>query len=312
MTEAIQVQGLVKQFKQHRALDNLSFAVPTGSVFGFLGPNGAGKTTTIRILLGLAKADAGSAAVLGHPVSHGSQVISPHVGFLPDVPAYYPWMRGAEYLRFCASLFKLDKATTNRRVDLLLELAGLASVKTPVGGYSRGMKQRLGIAQAMINAPKLLILDEPTSALDPMGRHDVLSLISALRGQTTVFFSTHILSDVERVCDQVAVLDQGRVVAAEPTAALKARYGGTQKIRLELVEARAALPEALHGQAWVTGIKREETGWLLDVADLTAAQHLIPQVVAANGWGLRRLEPFEASLEDAFVHLIGARQGATS
>ena len=299
MTEQIiEIRDLVKQFKHHRALDRLTLDVPTGSVFGFLGPNGAGKTTTIRILLGLARATSGTAQV------HGT------IGFLPDVPAFYPWMRAPEYLRFCASLFKLDAATTRRRVDLLLELAGLGAVKTPIGGYSRGMKQRLGVAQAMINGPELLILDEPTSALDPMGRHEVLALIQALGGHTTVFFSTHILSDVERVCDQVAVLANGRVVAADQTAALRARYGGTQKIRLELAERRADVPGALDGEAWVSGLEQVEESWAISVADLDAAQHRLPAIAAQQGWGLRRLEPWEAALEDVFVQLVEGQEVA--
>lgn len=307
--KAIEVTDLVKQFKHHRALDKLSFSVPTGSVFGFLGPNGAGKTTTIRILLGLARADAGSANVLGADALANTQQVAAQVGFLPDVPSFYPWMRASEYLGFCASLFKLDRTTTTRRVGLLLELAGLSGVRIPIGGYSRGMKQRLGVAQAMINAPRLLILDEPTSALDPMGRHEVLSLISALRGRTTVFFSTHILSDVERVCDQVAVLASGRVVAADSTRALRARYGGTQKLRVELAQTRAMFPEALTGEGWLTGSTRTEDGaWLLDITDLTAAQRRVPQIVAANGWGLRRFEAQEASLEDVFVQLVGQQE----
>lgn len=309
---AIEVSGLVKQFKQHRALDQLSFSVPEGSVFGFLGPNGAGKTTTIRILLGLAHADGGSASVLGTDVLTDPQQVAPQVGFLPDVPSFYPWMRADEYLRFCASLFGLSGTATTRRVDLLLELAGLQGVATPIGGFSRGMKQRLGVAQAMINSPRLLILDEPTSALDPMGRHDVLNLITALRGSTTIFFSTHILSDVERVCDRVLVLASGRAVAAERTEALRARYGGSQKLRVELVEQHAALPEALVGERWLTGLARRGEAWSIDVTDMAAAQHRLPGIIASQGWGLRRLEPIEASLEDAFVQLIQKQQGAAS
>ncbi len=309
---AIEVSGLVKQFKQHRALDQLSFSVPEGSVFGFLGPNGAGKTTTIRILLGLAHADGGSASVLGADVLTDPQQVAPQVGFLPDVPSFYPWMRADEYLRFCASLFGLSGTATTRRVDLLLELAGLQGVATPIGGFSRGMKQRLGVAQAMINSPRLLILDEPTSALDPMGRHDVLNLITALRGSTTIFFSTHILSDVERVCDRVLVLASGRAVAADRTEALRARYGGSQKLRVELVEQHAALPEALAGEHWLTGLERRGEAWMIDVIDMTAAHHRLPGIVASQGWGLRRLEPVEASLEDAFVQLIENQQGVAS
>ncbi|MGI5952728.1 MAG: ATP-binding cassette domain-containing protein [Brooklawnia sp.] len=308
---AIEVAGLVKQFKQQRALDGLSFSVPTGSTFGFLGPNGSGKTTTIRILLGLARPDAGTASVLGlDALAHPNQV-HPQIGFVPDVPSFYPWMTAPQYLRFSASLFQLDARTTDRRVGLLLELAGLTGVRTPIGGYSRGMKQRLGIVQALINAPRLLILDEPTSALDPMGRHDVLTLLAGLRQATTVFFSTHILGDVERVCDQVAILAAGRVVAAEPTRQLRARYGGAQRVLLELAEAPVPLADALRGEPWLTGLRADRDRWILEVADLAAAQHRLPGIIAAHGWGLRRMEPFEATLEEAFVRLIASGEQAS-
>ena len=306
---AIEIQGLVKRFKQHRALDGLDLQVPTGSVFGFLGPNGAGKTTTIRILLGLAHADAGSARLLDTDALAHPGAANPQIGYLPDVPSCYPWMTAREYLGFCAALFDIDRSTSKQRIGLLLELAGLRDVRTPIGGYSRGMKQRLGIAQAMINAPRLLILDEPTSALDPMGRHDVMALIDALRGQATVFFSTHILSDVERVCDQVAVLSTGRVVAADRTDALRQRYGGAQRLHLELAEDAAGLAEALHGEPWLTGVTRQPVGWLLDVTDLPAAEHRIPAIVTDRGWGLRRLESTETSLEEVFVQLIEHESG---
>ncbi|MCL2422581.1 MAG: ABC transporter ATP-binding protein, partial [Micrococcales bacterium] len=214
MTEpAIEVQGLVKTFgkgaQTTRALDGLDLRVEPGSVFGFLGPNGAGKTTTLRILLGLAQATAGSARICGHDV--GSPAVRRVTGFLPDVPGFASWMTARQVLELHASVFALSGDAARRRVDSLLDLAGLADVTAKVGGYSRGMRQRLGVAQALVNAPDVLLLDEPTSALDPLGRRTVLDLVARLRGRTTVFFSTHILGDAERVCDTVAIVDAGRV-----------------------------------------------------------------------------------------------------
>lgn len=303
---AIRIEGLVKQFGRHRALDGIDLEVPEGSIFGFLGPNGAGKTTTIRILLGLARPTTGRAWILGHDALADPGRSNRQIGFLPDVPAFYPWMRAPEFMGYAASLHGLDPAKSTQRQQLLLELAGLADVRTPIGGYSRGMKQRLGLAQALINAPRLLILDEPTSALDPMGRHEVLKLIAKMSGRTTVFFSTHILSDVERICDRVAVLAQGRVVAAETTASLRSRYGGATKLRLELAERRADVADALRGESWLSGVEQQDAGWLLGVSDPDAAQHRLVQIAAEHQWGIKSLQPVTATLEEVFVHLVGA------
>lgn len=302
---AIEVEGLVKEYGAQRALDGLSFEVPTGEVFGFLGPNGAGKTTAIRILLGLSKPDAGSAHLLGVDAFRNRSAVAARVGFLPDVPEFYGWMRGSEYLEFAARLFALEAVDARRRIGMLLEMVGLAGVTTKIGGYSRGMKQRLGLAQALINSPELLILDEPTSALDPLGRHELLSLIDELRGTTTVFFSTHILSDVERVCDSVAVLDRGRVLASGKTAELRATYGGSQRFRLEIAADPAHVGPVLSAQAWVTGAQFFSGSWWIDVRSVTDAEKAIPGLLAQNGWGLRRLELVEANLEEVFVKLVG-------
>ncbi|MBK8647440.1 MAG: ABC transporter ATP-binding protein [Gemmatimonadetes bacterium] len=224
---ALDIRSLRKEFGTAVALDGISLAVPNGSIFGFLGPNGAGKTTTIRIVTGLAHATAGTVRVLGRDLAHDRAAIAREIGFLPDVPGFYDWMTAVEFLGFTGRLFGLGGSALRQRVDDLLDLAGLTNVATRIGGYSRGMKQRLGIAQALINAPRLLILDEPTSALDPIGRREVLETVASLRGRATVFFSTHILADVERVCDTVAILDHGQVVANSSVAALKQRAGCT-------------------------------------------------------------------------------------
>jgi ABC-2 type transport system ATP-binding protein len=300
----VELASLRKVFAGTVALDGLSLSVPEGSVFGFLGPNGAGKTTTLRILAGLARPSGGSARVLGCDAAGGTAELRSLVGYLPDVPAFYKWMTGAEYLRFAGSLFSLSGAALQRRVDELLELSGLADVDTKIGGYSRGMKQRLGVAQALVNAPRLLLLDEPTSALDPIGRREILEMISALRGRTTVFFSTHILADVERVCDTVAIIDQGRVAALAGIDELRQRRGGLHRLSIE-VDDREALARALRDAPWVRGVEPGESGPLLvSVDDLDVAQREIPAAVARLGLALRRLDDDELSLEDVFVSLI--------
>ena len=303
---AIELRGLTKRFGDAIALDGVDLVVRPGMVFGFLGRNGAGKTTALRILSGLARPTAGTARVLGHDVERATDAIRARIGFLPDVPGFYPWMTAREYLEFAGRLFGLDKATLDARATALLEMAGLASVTTRVGGFSRGMKQRLGIAQALINAPSLLMLDEPTSALDPIGRREVLEMVASLRGRTTVFFSTHILADVERVCDAVAILERGRVVASAGVEELTARATANRLIvEVEDSVAAAAVAGALAGRAWLKSIETDGRALHLAVSDLPSAQREIPAAIAAAGMALRRFEIGETSLEDVFVELVG-------
>ena len=306
---ALSVVGLVKVFGTARALDGVDLAVPTGSVFGFLGPNGAGKTTTLRILTGLARATAGEARVFGNDVSTQGTKARALIGYLPDVPGFYEWMTAEEFMRFAGGLFGIEGRVLDERVASLLDLAGLAGVRTRIGGYSRGMKQRLGVAQALINAPRLLMLDEPTSALDPLGRRDVLDMIASLGGRTTVFFSTHILADVERVCDTVAVLDRGRVVAQAPIDELKGRLK-PRRIVIEVGSGTEELAAAVRAREWATSVEIDSEGAVvISASDIEAAEREIPALVAERGLTLKRLEGGEVTLEEVFVDLVGeARQ----
>jgi len=301
---AVELHRLTKRYGRRLALDAVDLTVPEGSIFGFLGPNGAGKTTTLRILGGLAHATSGGAAVLGRDVSAATTEVRGLIGYLPDVPGFYKWMTAREFLRFAGGLFGLDGRTLEQRVAALLDLAGLSDVEARIGGYSRGMKQRLGVAQALINAPRLLMLDEPTSALDPIGRKEVLDMVAALAGRTTVFFSTHILADVERVCDTVAVLDHGRLIEQAPIDDLKRRHGRGQRLLVE-VDDPARLAQAVTEQAWLQLIERNGDTLRLTVRDMAAAERAVPAAVAAQGLALRRLEADEVSLEEVFVELVG-------
>ena len=306
MSSAIEIEGLTKIYKETRALDGLDLSVPEGSVFGFLGPNGAGKTTALRILTGMARPTAGGATVFGHDVVHATNEVRSLIGFLPDVPGYYPWMTAEEFLRFSGRLFGVSGTVLDARVESLLDMAGLAGVTQRVGGFSRGMKQRLGVAQALVNAPRLLMLDEPTSALDPMGRKDVLDMIAALKGRTTVFFSTHILTDVERVCDTVAILDHGRVVRQAPMSELK-REGHALRVLVELEEGAEDLEPLVAGEPWVTECRREGHSLRCIVSDISAARRAIPALVAGRGLAMVRMAEEEPTLEDVFVELVGGR-----
>jgi ABC-2 type transport system ATP-binding protein len=302
---AIRTTALTKVYGDKRALDAVDLTVDEGSIFGFLGPNGAGKTTMLRLITGLARPTSGSVHVLGHDVATAGNAVRAEIGFLPDVPGFYEWMTAEDFLRFAGGLFGLGGTLLDERVAMLLDLAGLQGVKTPVGGYSRGMKQRLGVAQALVNAPRLLLLDEPTSALDPMGRKELLEMIASLRGRTTVFFSTHILGDVERVCDAVAILDQGKVVVQAPIAELRSTYGA-RKVVVDVTDDADALAAEIGQRPWAAAVARGTNGTIeITVTDVGAAQHEVPAMVAARGTGLVRMDAGEMGLEEVFVELVG-------
>lgn len=308
MTFAIEIRHLTKVYGRERALDHVDLQVEEGSIFGFLGPNGAGKTTTLRILTGLARPTNGTVRVFGYDVSSADNSVRAEIGFLPDVPGFYEWMTAEEFLRFAGGLFGIERPVLEDRIGVLLDLAGLTDVTIRIGGYSRGMRQRLGVAQALINAPRLLMLDEPTSALDPMGRKEVLDMLESLRGRTTVFFSTHILGDVERVCDTVAILDHGRVVVQAPIDELKARYGA-QKVVVEVEEGANELASAIEASCWATKVERPSNGTIqVTVNDANAAKRAIPAMVAERRLALSRMEAGEMSLEEVFVQLVGGGQ----
>ena len=210
--EALKIENLHKSFGKNTIINGLSMSIPENTIFGFLGKNGAGKTTTMKMILGFLKKDEGSIKVFGEEVSFGQSKTNKFIGYLPDVPEFYGYMTAKEYLNLCGSITGLSKNEIKNKSEELLELVGLRDVNKRISGYSRGMKQRLGIAQALLNSPKLLICDEPTSALDPLGRKEILDIILKIKDSTTVIFSTHILSDVEAICDHVVVLDKGKNV----------------------------------------------------------------------------------------------------
>ena len=222
--EMLRITGLRKRFGDKEVLKDLNLAVPEHSIFGFIGKNGAGKTTTMKTILGLLKADAGEILVNGEAVAYGQTTTNRYIGYLPDVPEFYSFMTAREYLGFCGEITGMTKKENKERSEELLELVGLNGEKHRIKGYSRGMKQRLGIAQALLNQPKLLICDEPTSALDPVGRKEILDLLLAVKEQTTVLFSTHILSDVERICTDIALLNQGTADIQGKLSEIRTQY----------------------------------------------------------------------------------------
>jgi ABC-2 type transport system ATP-binding protein len=209
----ISVQNLLKKYNGNTALDRLNFNVETGDIFGFLGPNGAGKTTTIRILTGIIKADSGNVLINGHDVFREPMAVKRIINALPESNGYYEWMTAYEYLEFFSKLYEEEKS--NQKIYELLKDVGLTrKERYPIRSYSRGMKQRLGIARALINKPKILFLDEPANGLDPKGRRDIHDMLIELNQKhgTTIFLSTHLLDDVERLCKTVAIINYGKIV----------------------------------------------------------------------------------------------------
>ena len=293
---AIETNGLTKSFGRTLALDRLTLTVPSGSIFGFLGPNGAGKTTTLRLLTGLAKPTSGTATV------------SKSIGYLDQDPRFYGWMKGRELLELVGRLYGLRGYELSRRVGEVLEIINLGTAaERRIGGYSGGMRQRLGIGQALMNRPELIFLDEPVSSLDPEGRHDLLEVIAALRGRATVFMCTHILSDVERVCDRVAIVNLGHLVVEAPIDELLERYAqpifemefepGADGTATRLTDAVKALP-------WVGNVTREADTVRVFVTDTRQASVSLLPAVAATNIPLLRFERARPSLEDVFMRLL--------
>jgi ABC-2 type transport system ATP-binding protein len=291
------------------ALDDLRLDVPQGAVFGLLGPNGAGKTTLVRLLTGLARPTAGSATVVGYDIATGGVALHRRISVLEQQPTYYSWMTARELLALTGQLFGLRGAELRRRIAETLETTGLTdAANRRIGGYSGGMRQRLGLAQALINRPDVLFLDEPASALDPAGRYEILQSIAELRGQATVFMSTHILADVERICDHVAILDHGKLVVAATVADLQERYARpTYEIELEPHQAAglAALEALLRAEPWAGDVARHLDTLRVGVRDPRAASFALASLCAQAGVALARLERTRPSLEEIFLRLVG-------
>ena len=307
---AIAVERLTKRYPGGvLALDGLSMTVPAGSVFGLLGPNGAGKTTCLRLLAGMTRPTSGRAVVSGTTVATDALTVRRNLGYLEQDPRAYGWMTGREQITMLGRLHGLEGAGLARAVSDALarvDLADAADRRT--GTYSGGMRQRLGIAGALVHRPPVIVLDEPVSALDPEGRRDVLELIVSLRGEATILFSTHVLADVERICDRVGILDHGRLVVEGPLAELLDRFA-LPVYRVEAEPGQAAAVEALAARLrsldWVTGTAVEHGLLTVAVADPSrAARELLPAIIE-EGLSVVSVARARPTLEDVFLRLTG-------
>ena len=301
---AIEVHGLVKRFGTFTALQGVDLTVSRGVIFAFLGPNGAGKTTTLRIMTGLARATEGRVIIEGVEVGSRQR---PPIGSLPDTPSFYGWMNAREFLRYIARLHGLD----NPPIDATLDRVGLLdAAKKRIGGFSRGMKQRLGLAQALLPQPSVLLLDEPVSALDPAGRKEVMDILSELRDHLTVFFSTHILNDAERLCDEIGIIDHGRLVLQARRDDLLAQYARPIfeiDVRPDDIPQLHVLSAQIAALPWIDRFTLDGARLRLNVRDADAARRdLLPRLA---GLGVVRFEMLGATLEDIFLRLTQGEAG---
>jgi ABC-2 type transport system ATP-binding protein len=310
----IHTQGLSKTYKQISALKGLDLKVPKNSIFGFLGPNGAGKTTTIKLLLGLTKPSGGSGTIFGHDIVRDSIALRRRVGYLPQDPRFYEHMTARQTLDFTARFFFSGPGDAlAHRVEETLELVGLDDkADRPIKTFSGGERQRLGIAQAQVNYPDLLILDEPAASLDPLGRRDVLEVMERLRKYATVFYCTHILDDVQRVSDRVAILNHGELVSQGTIEELLA---GSDSVAF-LVKFRGepgALQEMISRRPWTLGIQQTLTAkghsWIIRVSELETAENELFRLLAAEkGIVITEYRRKAYELEDVFIQIIEGGQ----
>ena len=310
----INTKGLGKSYGEINALKSLDLKVARNSIFGFLGPNGAGKTTTIKLLLGLIRPTRGSGMVFGHDIVREGIEIRGHIGYLAQNPSYYEHMTARETLRFRARFFfRGPKSEIEARIAKTLELVGLENkADRPIKGFSGGELQRLGIAQAQINYPDLLILDEPAANLDPQGRHDVLNVMERLREYTTIFYCTHILNDVQQVSDTVAILNHGEIVAQAPLEELLAGTEGTV-YSLVLEGDYSRVQTQVANQEWVKGIhissSNGRTAWQVNVTDEEAAKsQLLRLILSDERVVVAEFKRKKYELEEVFLNIVNGEK----
>jgi ABC-2 type transport system ATP-binding protein len=307
---AVQTAGLSKSYDDVAVVDSIDLSVPRHSIFGFLGPNGAGKTTTMKMLLGLIRPSSGSGSVFGLDIVADSSEVRRRIGYLPQEPRFYPHMTARETLRFAIGFFFSGPADRiEARIDEMLELVGIGDkADRPIKTLSGGEIQRLGLAQAQIHQPELLILDEPAAALDPLGRRDVLAILDRFRTTSTVFYSTHILDDVQRVSDMVCIVKNGRIIR-QGTLNEVLSVGSDSTFIVEIEGDVERAKAALAGQSWVDQIVVDPDGRAvrlrIAVNDADAAETRLQRVLLADETLIvKKFTRHSANLEDVFVDLV--------
>jgi ABC-2 type transport system ATP-binding protein len=316
----INVKELTKRYARTTAVDQISFEVPKGQIVGFLGPNGAGKTTTMRMLTCFLPPTAGTATVAGFDVLEQPLEVKKRIGYLPETPPLYPEMDTAEYLRFVGKLKGLSGGELDTRVDYACERCAVTDVKHKLlGKLSKGYRQRVGLAQAIIHNPDVLILDEPTAGLDPKQINETRDLIKSLAGDHTIILSTHILPEVEQTCEQVIIINKGKLVATDSVRNLQARARGAESVVVEVAGRSGGIdaPVVQEKLQRVAGVSRVSIKQQVDSRGVFEVESSkgklvrgdIARAVVESGWDLNELRPAAMSLEEVFLQLTGTEVG---
>src|SRR5580692_8184092 len=315
----ITVQELTKRYARNTAVDHISFQVEKGQIVGFLGPNGAGKTTTMRMLTCFLSPTSGGATVAGYDVLEQPLEVKKRIGYLPETPPLYPEMETTEYLTFVGKLKGLSGADLRQRVDYVCDRCAIADVRNKqLGKLSKGYRQRVGLAQAIIHNPDVLILDEPTSGLDPKQINETRDLIKSLAGDHTIILSTHILSEVEQICQQVIIISKGKLVATDTVDNLQGRSRGAELVLVEVAGRNGALdPAAVQARLGkVSGVNRivlkEKQPAHSTFEVETQKDHFVrgdlARAIVEAGWDLNELRSAAVSLEEIFLELTGTQE----
>lgn len=301
----LELNQVNKSFGRVEVIKDLSLLVEEHAVFGFLGKNGAGKTTTMKMILGFLQPDSGEIKVCNEKVTYGNAKTNRYIGYLPDVPEFYGYMTPKEYLKLCGEITGLKGSVLQSRIREILCLVGLEASNRRIRGFSRGMKQRLGIAQALLNEPKLLICDEPTSALDPVGRKEILDILAVAKQRTTILFSTHILSDVERICDSVGILNQGKLALQGKVSDIRNKYR-RDVIQIEVAKdyPTEVIITKLKEKSYVLGVNRHETYIEVQLSGGEVKPGQILTLLSEEQVPLLRYEQMEPSLENVFLEVV--------
>jgi len=300
----IRVENLVKYYGKHPAVDDISFNVEKGEIVGFLGPNAAGKTTTMRILTGFLMPTSGDVWVAGYNMMKHSLEARQHVGYLPEAIPLYTDMTVRSYLDFFARLRGLDRRRTKARIEEVVDICHLEEyVDALIGRLSRGFRQRVGVAQAIIHKPEVLVLDEPTAGIDPIQVATTRELIKELGKECTVIISSHILPEVSMTCERVIIIDRGRIVAEDRIENLASMIRGSRRFRLEVEGPSAEIAERLRQTDGVERVSREDSRYIVECSVEQDPRGKIMETLVQGGWTLLSLESMEMSLEDIFLEL---------
>ncbi len=299
--EVIKTSNLSKSYNQITVLHNLNLTVNKGEVYGFIGKNGAGKTTTINLILSLLESDKGTIFINDKKINFRDQTYKQKIGYVPDVPVFPGYMASKEYLMYTLDIFNMKNEESNNKIQDILDFVDLPNNKKKISSFSRGMKQRLAIAQALIHDPEILIMDEPTSALDPIGRNDVMNIIYKLKGSKTIFYSTHILEDVERVCDKIGILDNGVLLLEDTLDNIKKSYYNS-KVYIETSSEPDLLLTKIKGFDLIKNSKVKNNGVICNLNGNIDENTLLKKIIELDE-KIIEFSKVKTSLEDIFIRL---------